>query len=274
MEWKIPVTGERALDGAAMYLCLLAYPDDEEKRRDTFKACAALRARGYRKHRQHVGIDEGFSERVRPLLKHCAPRDMWNRLGMLNKQVIGRLRAAALLGYFGVSEFVKPGRRVSGIYPRRFVAEQILRVTPDGTLTATDALRTKPDSLTPQFKVIDENDLRSLQLIDPSRVRAATYSDLLRAGAKRWHMTEHSVGAIILGGARHVPHMALALRETMLRRREATADILDLLACPGWVLPCVEDTQIIGDSWAANASVYPTWRKFDPDTFIKLRSSL
>jgi hypothetical protein len=195
---------------------------------------------------------------------------MWNCLALLDKQLLNRRRAAELLGFYGVSQFVRPHRRVGGIYPGQFVAEQILRLKPDGTVTAADTLRLKRKIHTPQFKAIEENGVQKLQPIDPSSVRAATNSDLLRVGAKRWYMTEHSVGAIVLAPARLVPHMALALRETMMRRREGTADILDLLACPRWVLPCVEDSQVFADSWGDNAKCYPAWRKFDPDKFVEL----
>lgn len=269
MVWSIPVNGERALVGAAMSVCLLAYPASEARRRKAFKACMAYHARGYLDHYKH---DEEFSERLSPLIKSCAPRDMWNCLEMMNKQLLNRLRAAELLAFDGVSQFVEPVRRLAGIYPGELTSVRTLSLKPDGSLAALDTLRVKRP-VAPRYEVTEENGARRLQLIDPSRVRPAANSDLLRVGAKRWHMTEHSVASIILAPARLVPHISLALRETLLRQQwPATTDTLDLLACPRWVLPCIEDSRNIADSWADNANLYPAWRRFDPKTFISLRT--
>jgi hypothetical protein len=107
--WKIPVAGERALDGAAMYLILLAYPDDEQTRRETFEAVLAYRIRTWREHNKVMGrAVRGEVPNPRALLSRWPVRDMWGALDMLNKHLVDRLRAAELLAYFGTVSFVKP----------------------------------------------------------------------------------------------------------------------------------------------------------------------
>jgi hypothetical protein len=111
--WQIPVAGKRALDGAAMYLCLLAYPHDEEKRRETFEAVLAYRIRSSREHNRVMGRavrGEVPDPRAQVLLSRWPVRGMWGALDMLNKQLTDRLRAAELFAYFGAVSFVKPTR--------------------------------------------------------------------------------------------------------------------------------------------------------------------
>jgi hypothetical protein len=265
--WKIPVTGERAGDGAAMYLCLLAYPGDASKCYDAFDATLAYRERSWREHNRVTGRavrGEVPEQRAQALLSRWPVRDMWGTLDMLNKQLLNRLRAAELFAYFGVVVFVKPTRhRQVGRY----------RV----------AARPAAQSLIAN----EEGGYQVMRLIDdpfPS-LYPMSHSDLVVIGAERWNTEPGNVRKNILNPVKPVAHLAIALREFVLARRalalstpdnDQTDD--DLLTCllsrPQWVLPAIEDSQIVARDWHANASSRPSWQLIDPTRFIELQPTV
>jgi hypothetical protein len=266
--WKIPVTGERASDGAAMYLCLLAYPDDEEKRRETFEAVLAYRIRAWREHNRVTGRavrGEVPDQRAQALLSRWPARDMWGALGMLWKQILNRLRAAELIAYFGVVAFVKPTRH-------RQIGRYRVAVRQPGTQMLTAS---------------EEGGIATMRLVDDplQRLYAMSPSDLVLIGAERWNTVPGNVRKQILRPAAPVAHMAIALRELILSRRalalstagddQADGDLLTrLLSCPQWVLPAVEDSQLVAQDWRANAISRPSWQSIDPKQFIELQPTV
>lgn len=224
VDFQIPVMGERALDGAAMFLCILAYPENEVRRREAFEACICHRVRSYRDSRKDLDIDEAFAARTRPLIDRWPTRDMWGALEMLNKQLLNRQRAAELLGYYGVSSIVKPDRytRVGRYQVPARSAHQ------------------KPVILA----AASYGERLQLQLIEDKRARPATNSDLIRIGAARWNTVQRNVARNILTPAASVAHLALSLRETILRQVSQPSsrrlnDTIDLLTCAAWVLPTI-----------------------------------
>ncbi len=231
MAWEIPVTGERAGDGAAMYLCLLGYPDDEERRRETFEAVLAYRIRAWREHNRVTGRavrGEVPDPRAQALLSRWPARDMWNTLELLNKQLLNRLRAAELLAFFGVVALVKPTRH-------RQIGRYRVAVRQPGTQMLTAS---------------EEGGIATMKLVDDPLM-----------------------------------HMAIALRELFLVRRALALstpgarkpddDLLPrLLSCPQWVLPAVEDSQLVAQDWRANAISRPSWQSIDPKQFIELQPTV
>jgi hypothetical protein len=266
--WEIPVTGERAGDGAAMYLCLLGYPDDEEKRQEAFKAALAYRIRAWREHNRVTGRavrGEEPDPRAQALLSRWPVRDMWNTLELLNKQLLNRLRAAELFAFFGVVAFVKPTRH-------RQIGRYRVAVRQPGTQMLTAS---------------EEDGIATMKLIDDplQRLYAMSPSDLVLIGAERWNTVPGNVRKQILRPAAPVAHMAIALRELILSRRalalptaaddEADGDLLTrLLSCPQWVLHAVEDSQIVARDWHANAISRPSWQSIDPTEFIELQPTV
>jgi hypothetical protein len=260
--WKIPVAGERALDGAAMYLILLAYPDDEQKRRETFEAVLAYRIRTWREHNRVTGRavrGEVHDPRAQALLSRWPMREMWGALGMLNKRLIDRLRAAELLAYFGAVSFVKQKRLTAGRY-------RIAIVPDDARLTATEE--------------------GGVQVIKSwPRLFPTIRSELVKIAAERWHTEPGNVRKNIMTPVKPVAHVAIALRETLLARRamarsttvdgELDGDQLpQLLCCPQWLLPAIEDAQIVARDWNANAISRPSWQSIDPAGFIELQPAV
>ena len=265
MEYTIPVVGERALDGAAMYLCILAYPDSEAKRRETFEATLAHRIRRQREHNKVMGCavrGEVPDPRAQQLLARWPVRRMWGSLAALNKQLIDRLRYAALLSFFGRVAFAEPVRSKSGRY-------QIISPSPR------------------RLTVTEEGGKQILGLVDdPALTRFPTSSaDLVRIGAQRWSMEPGNVRKNIINPGKRVAHLSIALNEINLARNasrkartgEALHDddlLADLLSYPQWVLPAVENAQIVAQSWSANAAAFPSWQWVDPSKFIELRPTV
>jgi hypothetical protein len=257
--WNIPVIGERALDGAAMFLCILAYPDDEERRRETFGATLAHRIRRHREHNKVMGCAVRGAvpdPRAQVALARWPARKMWGTLGALNKQLIDRLRYAELLNYFGRIAFAKPQRIKVGRYPTIRQPSQRLTVT-------ENSARLEDDPATPRFPT--------------------TASDLVKIGAQRWNMEPGNVRKNIVTPGKTVAHLAIALQEINLARNASRGarpgdvehdedDLLAyLLACPQWVLAALEDAQKLAQHWSANAAAFPSWRSVDPSTFIELQ---
>ncbi len=263
--WHIPVIGERALDGAAMFLCILAFPDNEEKRRETFEATLAHRIRRQREHNKVVGRavrGEVPDLREKRLLAHWPVRRMWGSLDALNKQLIDRLRYAELLNYFGRVAFAKPVRSKSGRY--RIISPSPRRLT-----------------------VTEENGKQILGLVDdPALIRVPTSaSELVNIGAQRWSMEPGNVRKNIINPGKPVAHLSIALREINLAHnasRKARAGETDhdddllaqLLICPQWILPAVEGAQIVAQSWSANAAEFTSWQSVDPSKFIEIRPTV
>jgi hypothetical protein len=262
VEYTIPVTGERAPDGAAMYVCLLGYPgDDQEKRSETFEAIVAYRIRRQRERNKVAGIavrGEIPDPRAQRLLARWPVRKMWGSLDALNKQLIDRLRYAELLNYFSRVEFAKPQRvRVAGY----------------------STVRQPPQRLT-----FTENSARFED--DPASHRfPTTASDLVKIGAQRWNTEPGNVRKNIVTPGKTVAHLAIALREINLARNASrkarTGDtphyddlLTQLLSCPQWVLRAVEDAQIVAQSWSANAAAFTSWQSVDPSKFIQLRPAV
>jgi hypothetical protein len=268
MVWKIPVAGERALDGAATFLCLLGYPDDEEKRRETFEAVLAYRIRAWREHNKVMGRavrGEVPDQRAPALLSRWPVRDMWGALGMLDKQLIDRLRAAELYAYFGVVAFAKPTRR-------RQIGRYRVAVRPQGAQVLTAS---------------DKGGIATMTLVDDplQRLYPMDQSDLVLIGAERWNTEPGNVRKQILRPSAPVVHMAIALRELILSRRamarSAVGDdhvgddlLTRLLSWAQWVLPAIEDSKIVARDWHTNASSRPSWQSIDPTRFIDLQPAV
>lgn len=257
--WQIPVAGARALDGAAMYLCLLGYPDDEENRRETFEAGLAYRIRCAREHNKVTGRavrGEVPDPRAQALLSRWPVRDMFGALDMLNKRLTDRLRAAELLAYFGAVSFVKPKRFRVGRYRVAVVPE-------DAQITVSEEDGTQV--------------MKSWPRLHPTR-----RADLVEIGAERWSTVPGNVRKNIMTPVKPVAHLAIALREMILARRalvrsrqvEQQPDdqlLPKLLCCPQWLLPAMEESQIIARTWSANASARPSWQAIDPAKFLELQ---
>jgi len=261
VQYTIPVTGERALNGAAIYVCLLGYPRDQEKRAETFEATLAHRIRRQREHNKAAGRavrGEVPDPRAQRLLARWPVRKMWGSLDALNKQLIDRLRCAELLNYFGRVEFAKPQRvRVAG-FP-------IIRPPSQRLIFTENSARLEDDPASHRFPT--------------------TASDLIKIGAQRWNMEPGNVRKNIITPCKTVAHLAIALLEINLARnvswKARTGDIQPsddlltfLLSCPQWVLPTVEDAQIVAQSWGANAAAFPSWQSVDPSKFIELRPAV
>jgi hypothetical protein len=266
--WQIPVAGKRALDGAAMYLCLLGYPDDQAKRRETFEAVLAYRIRSSRERNRVMGRavrGEVPDPRAQALLSRWPSRDMWNTLEMLNKQLLNRLRAAELYAYFGVVAFAKPTRH------RQIGRYRIAVRSPTAQmLTASQ-----------------EGGIATMTLVDDplQRLYPMSRSDLVLVGAERWNTEPGNVRKSILGPTAPVVHMAIALREQILSRRalalstpdddQADDDLLTrLLSRFQWVLPAIEDSKIVVRDWHTNASSRPSWQSIDPKRLIELQPTV
>ena len=265
MAWHIPVIGERALDGAAMYLCLLAYPENEERRRESYDATLAHRVRRQRAHNKIMGRavrGKVPDPRAQVLLSRRPVRRMWGSLDALNRQLIDRLRYAELLNYFGRIAFAKPSRSKSGRY--RIISPAPRRLT-----------------------VTEENGKQILGLVDdPALARFPSGSaDLVRIGAQRWSMEPGNVRKNIINPGKRVAHLSIALNEVNLVRNasrkartgEARHDddlLVHLLSCPQWVLPAVEDAQKVAQTWSANTAAFPSWQSVDPSKFIELQPTV
>ncbi|SRR5258708_4206519 len=251
-----------------MYLCLLGYPDDEERRRETFEAVLAYRIRAWREHNRVTGRavrGEVPDPRAQALLSRWPARDMWNTLELLNKQLLNRLRAAELLAFFGVVALVKPTRH-------RQIGRYRVAVRQPGTQMLTAS---------------EEGGIATMKLVDDplQRLYAMSPSDLVLIGAERWNTVPGNVRKRIITPAKPVMHMAIALRELFLVRRALALstpgarkpddDLLPrLLSCPQWVLPAVEDSQLVAQDWRANAISRPSWQSIDPKQFIELQPTV
>jgi hypothetical protein len=132
------------------------------------------------------------------------------------------------------------------------------------------------------LKLVDD----PLQRLDPTGP-----SDLVRIGAERWHTVPRNVRKKIIVPAKPVMHMAIALRERVLERRalalrramalstpvdsEPNDDLLTrLLSCPQWVLPTIENSNTVAQTWSVEAAVYPSWQSIDPADFFELQPTV
>lgn len=269
--FEIAVNPPECVEGAMVYLCLLAYPlaQDDRKRARTFDAFWAYMIREARRHRR---LRKGVNPHHAEVLKKMPTQQMWGTLNLANRRIWWRIVAAERFLFWGTMPVVRRGKK-----HRRPPAE----VNRD-RFWIQEARLPLPKGFSGERRHIDGKGLtwfvREYEVTEEQR--KPTVTELVRALAKQVEMSERNVWSQIVRPTRPVLPMADALRSVLLEqlhpeppgpRRDPPSgfNCLHLLRNPTWVKRAVNITQTTMRYWESRGE-WPVLQTLNPREFIEL----
>ncbi len=269
--FEIAVNPPECLEGAMVYLCLLAYPlaQDDRKRARTFDAFWAYMIREARRHgRLRKGVNRHHSE----VLKKMPTQQMWGTLNLANRRIWWRIVAAERFLFWGTMPVTRRGKKYrrppAEVNRDRFWIQEARLPLPKGFSGGRRHVEGKGLTwFVTEYEFTEER-------------RKPTVTQLVRALAKQIAMPERNVWSQIVRPTRPVLPMADALRSILLeqlelersesRRDSSTGfDCLRLLRNPDWVKRAVSIAQTTVRYWESEGD-WPVLQNLNPREFIEL----
>lgn len=270
--FEIPVDPPDCIDGAVIYLCLLAYPSpaDELKRSRLYGAFWAYLIRAARRNGTwKKGADRRHSEILR-----CFPvQQMWGTLNLANRRIWWRTVAAERFMVYGSMHSTKRKKT------RRRDPKDINRDR--FWIKKAELPRPKGFSGGRRFEkgVGYVWYVQEYSHVDEQTKPIVTH--IVRSIARQLSMPERNVWLQVVRPLRPVLHMADALRSTMLESLDLSDpenprgvasgpfDCLALVRSPEWIKRAVQISGNTAKYWAAHDE-WPALRTFDSRQFMDL----
>lgn len=271
--FEIAVDPPECLEGAMIYLCLLAYPlaKDDAKRARLFDAFWAYSIRAARYNKR---LRKGGSSHHSEVLRKIPTQQMWGTLSRANRRIWWRIVAAERFLFYGsmptTTRRKKRRRDPADINRDRFWIKNPVLPLPKGFSGGRRfAKKTGYASwYVEEYEYTDEQ-------------KKPTVTDVVRAVSRQIRMPERNVWSQIVRPTRPVLHMADALRCMMLEQLDHTKldleedesssgfDCLTLVRRPDWVKRAVSIACTTARYWAAYRE-WPALQAIDPAEFIEL----
>lgn len=270
--FEIAVTPPECLEGAMVYLCLLAYPlaKDDAKRARLFDAFWAYSIRAARHSKR---VRKGANAHHSDVLRRMPTQQMWGTLNRANRRIWWRVVAAERFLFYGTMSTTtrrkRSRRNPADINRDRFWILDPVLPLPEGF---RGGRRFGKDAGSTWY--VDEH-----QYTDQTRKPSVTH--VVRSISRQVRMPERNVWSQIVGPTRPVLHMAHALRSTMLEQLDAAKleqqqdesssafDCLNLVRRPDWVKRAVSIACTTTKYWASHRE-WPALQTIDPANFIEL----
>lgn len=269
--FEIAVNPPECLEGAMMYLCLLAYPlaKDNRKRARLFEAFWAYAIRAARRHDR---LRKGSSSPHSELLRKLPPQQMWGAINFANRRIWWRIVAAERFLFYGAMPTAKRTkkrrRNPADVNRDRFWIQNAVLPLPKGFRGERRYIKGSG-----YMWYVDEYEYTDEE-------RKPTVTHVVQAISRKIAMPERNVWSQIVRPMRPVLHMADALRSTMLEQLDPetldedgkeTSDggfnCLTLIRRPDWVKRAVATSCTTAAYWDAYRD-WPALRTIDPRDFI------
>lgn len=272
--FEIAVNPPECLEGAMVYLCLLAYPLAEHDRRRA-RLFDALWAYIIRSARHSGRLKKGSVPQHAGLLRRFPTQQMWGTLTLANRRIWWRIVAAEQLLFYGTMPATRRKklrrRDPADVNRDRFWTRNPVLPFPKGFHGGRRYVQGKG-----YIWQVEEFIYTEIQ-------RKPTITHLVRSISKRLSMPERNVWSQVVKPVRPVLHMADALRSALLERIDPKApatqtaespsdgfDCLTLIRQPEWVKRAVSHSCTTAKYWDAYRD-WPALSTINPNDFIRIK---